>query len=45
VKLMGHGSIEMTDRYTHEDLERMRAGVEVLTQRILATNWQPGSVN
>ncbi len=35
--LMGHASAEMTDRYTHEDRERMRAGVEAISSRI----WKP----
>jgi Phage integrase family len=35
--LMGHASAEMTDRYTHEDRERMRAGVETISNRI----WKP----
>ena len=35
--LMGYASAEMTDRYTHEDLERMRAGVETISNRI----WKP----
>ncbi len=33
--LMGHASLEMTDRYTHEDRERMRAGVQKISSRIL----------
>jgi len=45
MRLMGHASMEMTDRYTHEDLERTRAGLELVTERILATSWQPGGVN
>jgi hypothetical protein len=35
--LMGHASAEMTDRYTHDDRERMRAGVEAISRRI----WKP----
>jgi len=35
--LMGHGSLEMTDRYTLEDQERMRAVLEKIAGRILAT--------
>jgi hypothetical protein len=35
--LMGHAWAEMTDRYTHEDRERMRAGVEAISSRI----WKP----
>ncbi len=35
--LMGHASAEMTDRYTQEDRERMRAGVETISNRI----WKP----
>lgn len=34
-KLMGHASVEMTDRYTHEDRERMREGVERIAMKIL----------
>jgi integrase len=32
--LMGHSDETMTDRYTHEDAERMRAGVELLASEI-----------
>lgn len=33
--LMGHGSLEMTDRYTAEDQERMRRGLDKVAHLIL----------
>src|SRR5215831_11878673 len=33
--LMGHGSIDMTDRYTEEDRERIRNGLEKIAERIV----------
>lgn len=35
-RLMGHASADMTDRYTHADVERIRAGVETVSQRLTA---------
>jgi len=43
--LMGHGSIEMTDRYTHADLDRMRDGVEQVARRIIGANAGPEIVH
>jgi len=34
--LMGHGSLDMTDRYTSEDHERMRQGLDKIAGLILA---------
>lgn len=33
--LMGHGSLEMTDRYTSEDLDRMRGGLAKIAALII----------
>jgi integrase len=33
--LMGHADGTMTDRYTHEDFERMRRGVELVATEIM----------
>ncbi|HEY6392348.1 MAG TPA: tyrosine-type recombinase/integrase, partial [Bryobacteraceae bacterium] len=38
--LMGHGSAEMTDRYTHQDYERMREVTEQIAGRILSNSDQ-----
>ncbi|MGE5647786.1 MAG: hypothetical protein ACM336_18580, partial [Acidobacteriota bacterium] len=43
--LMGHGAIETTDRYTHEDRERMRAGNEQIIERIFAATGTDGSAS
>lgn len=41
IALMGHSGGEMTDRYTHSDIERRRVGVERISERILAALVQP----
>jgi integrase len=33
-RLMGHASADMTDRYTHEDRQRIRAGIEDVVKRL-----------
>jgi len=33
---MGHGDVRMTMHYTHSDLERRRAGVEAMSERLTA---------
>lgn len=38
--LMGHGSIEMTDRYTHEDLRRIRTGLSKMVEKIMGESAQ-----
>ncbi len=40
---MGHGDVRMTMHYTHSDLERRRAGVEAMSERLTALT--PGTVN
>jgi integrase len=39
MQLMGHGSVDMTDRYTHEDRERVRAGVDAVMRMIFADDF------
>jgi integrase len=39
-RLMGHASADMLDRYTHEDRERIRNGVEDVTKRLIASRPQ-----
>jgi integrase len=34
---MGHGDVRMTMHYTHSDLERRRAGVEAMSERLTAS--------
>lgn len=34
-RLMGHASADMTDRYTHEDRERIRTGVQKVVSQIM----------
>ena len=40
---MGHGDVRMTMHYTHSDLERRRAGVEEMSERLTAL--ATGTVN
>ncbi len=40
---MGHGDVRMTLHYTHSDLERRRAGVEAMSERLTAL--ATGTVN
>jgi integrase len=40
---MGHGDVRMTMHYTHSDLERRRAGVEAMSERLTALT--AGTVN
>jgi hypothetical protein len=40
---MGHGDVRMTMHYTHSDLERRRAGVEAMSERLTAS--ATGTVN
>ena len=40
---MGHGDVRMTMHYTHSDLERRRAGVEAMSERLTAL--AAGTVN
>jgi len=35
IALMGHGAGSMTDRYTHHDVERLRASVEKIADRLI----------
>ena len=32
---MGHGDVRMTMHYTHSDLERRRAAIETMTDRLM----------
>lgn len=43
-RLMGHASVDMTDRYTHVDQERVRAGVEKVTDLIFPVTVDQGIV-
>ena len=40
---MGHGDVRMTMHYTHSDMERRRAGVEAMSEKLTAAT--PGTVN
>jgi len=42
--LMGHSDATMTDRYTHEDVERMRAVVERIAAAVTTSIAEPGNV-
>ena len=33
---MGHGDVRMTMHYTHSDIERRRAGVEAMSEKLTA---------
>jgi integrase len=35
-RIMGHASADMTDRYTHEDREQLRAGLDAVTSKLFA---------
>ncbi len=38
---MGHGDVRMTMHYTHSDMERRRAGVEAMSEKLTAVT--PGT--
>jgi hypothetical protein len=38
-QLMGHASVDMTDRYTRADRARLREGVEAITKLIIPENF------
>ncbi|MBZ5677046.1 MAG: tyrosine-type recombinase/integrase [Acidobacteriia bacterium] len=40
---MGHGDVRMTMHYTHSDMERRRAGVEAMSEKLTAVT--PGTVD
>src|SRR5665213_1046665 len=39
---MGHGDIRMTMHYTHSDLERRRAGIEAMSERLTVSLAEAG---
>lgn len=44
IAMMGHGAGQMTDRYTHSDIERRRSSVDAIAKRLLPKKQETSSV-